>query len=140
VINRAIVDTGPLAAMLDRDEEHHEWAVEQIKSFRPPLLVCEAVLTEAIFLLKRAQIAPEVIFGLLESGAMTVRFSLIENVSSVRSLLHKYHDKDISLADACLIRMSELYENHAVLTLDSDFHIYRKHGRQSIELIFPSKR
>lgn len=137
---QAIIDTGPLVAFLDRDEKHHKWAVEQIENLTAPLLVCEAVLTEAMFLLKRAPHAQAAVLRLLENSALAIKFSLAENVSPVKALLNKYMDNNMSLADACVIRMSELNERHAVFTMDPDFHVYRKHGRQSIKLIFPTKR
>ena len=140
MIKRVIIDTGPLVAFLDRDQKHHKWAAEQVKSFEEPLLVCEAVLTETMFLLKKEPAAQLVIFDFLENGALVLNFSLGENTRSVKTLLNKYADAGISLADACIIRMAELNDKHAVFTLDSDFHVYRKHGRQPIQLISPAKR
>jgi predicted nucleic acid-binding protein len=137
VIRRAVIDTGPLVAILDRDEKHHLWSVEQARNLAPPLLVCEAVLTEAMFLLQRLPAAQSSLFGLLENGALRIEFSLAGNVSEVRALVSKYLDRPVSLADACLIRMAEQNAGHSVFTLDSDFHVYRKHGRQPIGLIFP---
>ena len=100
-------------------------------------MVCEPVLTEAMFLLSRSPAAQIAIFELLEKGALLLTFSLADNASPVKALLRKYRDNKISLADACLIRMSELNATHDVFTLDSDFQIYRKHGRQPIKLILP---
>ncbi|MGH9554172.1 MAG: type II toxin-antitoxin system VapC family toxin [Terriglobales bacterium] len=134
---RVIIDTGPLVAVLARDERFHKWAVDQFKQLIPPLLVCEAVLTEAAFLLQRKPDAWQTLFGLLEDGPLSVQFSLCDNLPEVRALLRKYHGR-VSLADACLVRMSELHSDHAILTLDTDFHVYRKFGRQPIELICPA--
>ena len=52
-MRRAIVDTGPLVAFLDRAEKNHRWVVEQVEELEPPLLVCEPVLAEAMHLLAR---------------------------------------------------------------------------------------
>lgn len=138
MIKHAIIDTGPLVAFFDRDESNHNWAVDQVKRLSPPLLVCEPVLTEAMFLLNRLPAAQGAIFGLLENGALVLQFSLAENASEIKALMRKYKDRSVSLADACLVRMSELHSRHFVLTLDSDFHVYRKHGRQPIKLICPA--
>jgi predicted nucleic acid-binding protein len=73
----------------------------------------------------------------LESGALQIGFSLAENISEVRALLRKYADRPMSLADACLLRMAELNARHLVFTLDSDFSVYRKHGRQPVKVISP---
>lgn len=51
--------------------------------------------------------------------------------------MRRYADVPMSLADACLVRMSELSDDASVLTLDSDFRIYRRLGRQAIPLLTP---
>ena len=124
---------------MDQGEKHHKWATEQVENITGPLLVCEPVLTEAMFLLKRLPAAQMEVLNLLENGALTIQFSLAENTLAIKTLLHKYADGSISLADACVVRMSELNNKHAVFTLDSDFHIYRKHSRETIQLIFQLK-
>ena len=134
---RAIVDTGPLVALFDRSERHHRWTAERIDELDAPLLVCEAVLTETTYLLGRFPRAQEALFGLLRNGALLVAFRLDEHVAAVHTLLRKYRDTPMSLADACVVRMAEVHENHSVLTLDSDFTVYRKHGRMPIALMRP---
>jgi uncharacterized protein len=133
----AIVDTGPLVAFLDRAEQHHFWVTEQIEELDRPLLVCEPVLAETMYLLGRFPKAQEELFGLLEKGALKIALRIEEHVAALRKLHQKYRDRPMSLADACVVRMAELYERHAVLTLDSDFMVYRKHGRVSLALIHP---
>jgi predicted nucleic acid-binding protein len=133
----AIVDTGPLVAFLDRSERHHGWVVKRIEELEGPLLLCEPVLTEAMYLLARFPKAQDALFGLLENGALSIAFRTDEHVPALRKLHQKYRDTPMSLADACIVRMAELYERHHVLTLDSDFSIYRKHGRVPLPLISP---
>lgn len=133
----AIVDTGPLVALLDRRECHHAWAVEQVRSVAPPLLVCEPVLVEACFLLARLPEATDALFGLVENGTLRIAFHLEEHLGEIRALSVKYRDRPISLADACIVRMAELFDDHHVFTLDADFTVYRKHGRKSLALIHP---
>ena len=133
----AVADTGPLVALLDRRERHHAWAVRQVKSLAPPLLVCEAVLVEASFLLARLPAAQDALFGLIEKGALRIAFHLEEHLAEIQALRKKYRDRPISLADACIVRMAELFEDHLVLTLDADFSVYRKHGRKSLGLVCP---
>jgi uncharacterized protein len=138
---RAVVDTGPLVAFFDRSERYHAWVVDQIKGFEAPLLVCEPVLTEAAYLLSRyAADASDALFELLENGALNIAFQAAEHVGALRRLLHRYRDTPMSLADACVVRMAEIHDRHAVLTLDSDFSVYRKHGRAPIALIHPTLR
>jgi predicted nucleic acid-binding protein len=134
---RAIIDTGPLVAFLDRRERHHAWVVDRIGELEAPLLVCEPVLVEATYLLGRIARAQDALMSLAANGALDIPFRLKDHVEPVRSLMRKYCDQPMSLADACIVRMAELYERHAVLTLDSDFLTYRKHGRAPLDLIRP---
>lgn len=134
----AIVDTGPLVALLDRAERHHAWVVERVAELEAPLLVCEPVLAETMFLLARLPKAQEAVWELLENGAVRIALHIEEQIVALRALHHKYCDRPMSLADACIVRMAELHENHAVFTLDSDFSVYRKQGREPLTLIHPS--
>jgi uncharacterized protein len=134
----AIVDTGPLVAFFDRAEQHHRWVAERIEELDAPLLLCEPVLAETMYLLARHSRAQDALFGLLQNGALSVAFRIDENIGALRKLLQKYRDTPMSLADACIVRMTEIYGRHAVLTLDSDFLVYRKHGRASLALIHPA--
>lgn len=133
----AIVDAGPLVAALDRNDAHHRWAREQLGTLARPLLVCEPVLAEAAHLLGRQFDSSDDLFELLERGLLELDFSLREQHASVRALMHRYRDVPMSLADGCIVRMAELHAAHHVCTLDSDFSIYRKNGRQVIRLISP---
>jgi predicted nucleic acid-binding protein len=77
-------------------------------------------------------------FGLLQNGAIVLAFRVEEHVAALHRPLRKYRDTPMSLADACVVRKAEIYEDHFVLTLDSDFTIYRKHGRIPIKLMHPA--
>jgi predicted nucleic acid-binding protein len=136
----AIVDTGPLVAFFDRAEQHHRWAAAHIEELEAPLLVCEPVLAEAMYLLARYSRAHDALFELLQNGALRIAFRIEEHVTALRQLIRKYRDTPMSLADACIVRMAEIYERHAVLTLDSDFSVYRKHGRVPLTLVYPAIR
>jgi predicted nucleic acid-binding protein len=131
----AIADTGPLVAYLDRGDASHDRVMARFKSLEAPVLVCEPVLTEAMFLLRRAAGAQDQLFGLLGSGALRLAFALEPEREAVRALHRKYGDVPMSLADACLVRMAELHDDHSVFTLDAHFAVYRKHGNQPIALV-----
>jgi len=135
----AIVDTGPLVAFLDKAERHPAWTVEQVRALDAPLLTCEPVLAEAMFLLSDLPKAQEALFDLLANGAVRIAFQVGEHVAPLRALHRKYRDRPISLADACVVRMAELFERHQVFTLDSDFSVYRRNGREPLDLIFPPR-
>jgi len=134
----AIIDTGPLVAFFDHSERHHAWITARIEQLEPPLLVCEPVLTEAMYLLAGYARAADALFGLLRNGALHIAFQIEENADALRRLLQKYRDTPMSLADACIVRMAEIHDRHDVLTLDSDFAVYRKHGRVPLPLIYPA--
>jgi predicted nucleic acid-binding protein len=91
-----------------------------------------------MYLLARYSMAQDALFELLHNGALSVAFRIEEHVGPLRKLLRKYRDTPMSLADACIVRMAEIHEQHAVLTLDSDFAIYRKHGRVPLTIIHPA--
>jgi predicted nucleic acid-binding protein len=136
----AIVDTGPLVAFLDRAEPNNDWVTERFEELDAPLLVCEPVLVEAMHLLRHFSPAQDALFDLLGNGALSIAFRIEDHVQAVRNLMKKYRDRPMSLADACIVLMAEIYQRHAILTLDSDFSVYRRHGRTPLSLIHPAER
>jgi predicted nucleic acid-binding protein len=134
----AIADTGPLVAYLDRRDGYHDWASDQIDLIRPPLLVCEPVLSEAMFLLSHHSQAREAVLTMVAKGALKIAFSVGEHLEQVQRLVGKYRSQPMSLADACIVRMAELNDDYVVWTIDSDFGVYRKHGRAPLKLIHPT--
>ena len=134
---RILPDTGPLVAFLNRRDQHHEWTVDHWARLAPPLLTCEAVLAEASFLLRRHTDHSPVL-ALVERGLLLLPFRLEEDVSAIAHLMSRYSNVPVSLADACLVRMSEQHADCAVLTLDRHFRVYRRHGRQVIPTIMPA--
>ena len=133
----AIVDAGPLVAFLDSAEAHHRWVVEQVKVLDTPLLVCEPVLTETLHILKRRPEAQDMVFELVEDGTLLLAFEIDDHIAALRRLHRKYRDIPMSLADACIVVMAEIHDRHLVFTLDSDFTLYRKHGRVPLEVLRP---
>jgi predicted nucleic acid-binding protein len=126
-----------LVSFLASGSKHHLWAVEQFKRLRPPLLTCEPVLTEAAFLLKREGHDADALFALLERSVVRVALRVEEQHADLRALLRRYRDRPMSLADACLVRLSEMHPSAEVFTLDSDFRIYRRHGNKVIPVRMP---
>ncbi len=132
-----LLDTGPLVAYLNRRDADHAWSRSQWQQIRPPLLTNEAVLSEACFLLGEFGGNPDSVLKLIERDVTRVSFSVCDHVSVVRKLMRKYRTSPMSFADACLVRMSELHAESVVFTLDGDFRMYRRHGRQVIALLTP---
>jgi predicted nucleic acid-binding protein len=132
-----LLDTGPLVAFLSRQDNHHRWAKEQINQSQSPLLTCEPVITETCFLLRRLLGSSDAVFEFMQAGALQLAFNLADELDAVRKLMAHYADVPMSLADACLVRMSELYSDSVVLTTDSDFNVYRRNRRQIIPTLMP---
>lgn len=137
MLQQVIVDTGILVALIDRNDQYHLWVVEQLAQISPPLLTCEAVISEAWFLLTRVRNGRETLLSLLEQGQVKVKFDLDSGLLDVIALLKRYQSVPVSLADAELVRMAELYPRSSVFTLDSDFQIYRKDRNTPMPLIAP---
>lgn len=130
-----LIDTGPLVTFLAAGLEHHNWVCEQWKRLRPPLVTCEPVLTEAAFLLKREGRETDPLFALLERGVLRVGLEIEDQLADLRTLMRRYRDRPMSLADACLVRLAELHPGAVIFTLDADFRIYRRHGNKVIPLL-----
>ena len=139
MIRNVLVDTGPLVALLNRHEHFHAWAKEQAAHCESPLATCEAVLTEACYLLREIDGGSERLMDLIRRGLLVLPFLLRDDHDSVSALMRRYSDVPMSLADACLVRMSEQVSGSTVFTLDNDFRIYRQHGRRAIPLLIPKR-
>ncbi len=134
-----LLDTGPLVAFFDRSEEYHGWAKEKWAQAPVPMLTCEAVLAEAAYLLQeRAALPAEKVLALFERKVISVPFNIEEQAAPVARLLERYRDQGMQLADACLVRMSEVKRDCRVFTFDkADFQVYRRFERQVIPLVVP---
>lgn len=132
-----IVDTGPLVALLVGDDHFHTWAVEQSKEAPSHVLSCEAVISEALFLLKRDGHEADDLFGLVDVGFLRVDLDFHEESVRIRELMQRYRDRPMSYADACLVRMAELHPGAIIWTLDQDFRFYRMHRSKVMPLRAP---
>jgi len=136
---RFVVDTGPLVAFLNRRDRFHDWAIKELARVEPPLHTCEAVLSEACFLLQRGAGDADPLMDMLDRDLIAVDFRVADEHGRVRKLMRRYQDQGMSLADACLVRMTEIASDCTLLTLDADFRIYRRNGRQVIPVRMPQK-
>lgn len=132
-----LLDTGPLVAYFSRADVQHPWAVRQFEALRPPLVTCEPVLAETCHLVERNRGNPAAVLELLRRGVLRIDMAVATEAAALEVLMRRYADTPMSLADACLVRLAELHRDCQVLTLDSDFQQYRRHGRQVISLLAP---
>lgn len=137
MLHQVIVDTGILVSLIDRKDRYHTWVIEQVTQIAPPLLTCEAVISETWFLLQRVTKGRETLLQLLEQQQVIVQFDLNAELLRVITLLTSYQSVPVSLADAELVRMAELYPDSLIFTLDRDFQIYRKNRNRLISLLSP---
>jgi predicted nucleic acid-binding protein len=134
---KGIADTGFLVAFANRADRHHGWAVGLARQVTEPLLTCEAVLAEAAFHLGSVAL----VLAMVREGLMVPAFDCRQHLRELVALAERYADRRPDLADLCLIRMSELYPRHSVITVDRrDFRVYRRNKREAIPLLCPPER
>ncbi|KHG41036.1 MAG: PIN domain-containing protein [Aphanizomenon flos-aquae KM1D3_PB] len=132
-----ILDTGVLVAYFRKSDRFHQWAVTQWRQVDLPVFTCDAVISEACFLFRDLPHIQQGIIELIEGNVITISFDLQGEASNIRHLMNRYESVPMSFADACLVRMSEQIPNSAIMTLDSDFNIYRKNRNEEIFVIQP---
>ncbi len=130
---KGIADTGFLVAFASAGDFHHGWAVKVAEQIATPLLTCEAVLAETLFHLADA----EVVLAMVADGLVIPAFDCNGHLAQLTALARRYRDRKPDLADLCLIRMSELHPRHYIITVDADFHVYRRNKREVIPLVCP---
>lgn len=134
---KGIADTGFIVAFGNRSDMHHQWAVDVAKGLTEPLLTCEAVIAESAFHIGSSSY----VLSLVRDGLLAVDFSCMENLEQLMELARRYEDRHPELADICLIRMSELYPRHTIITVDhEDFRIYRRNKREAIPILCPPRQ
>lgn len=134
---KVIIDTGPMVAFLNKSDRYHDWALQQFSQLKPPFLTCESVISEVCFLLRNNEQGVQNTLSMLKRNLLQIDFDVQAEIAAVQSLMKKYSDIPMSLADACLVRMSEQLSESIVVTLDSDFKIYRKNKRNVIPIVIP---
>ncbi len=134
---KGIADTGFIVAFGNRNDRYHSWALDVARQMTEPLLTCEAVLAEAAFHLASSSY----VLALVRDEMLRVAFDCSRNLEQLTELAARFRDREPDLADLCVIRMSELYPRHVVITVDeSDFRVYRRNKRDVIPLLCPPKR
>jgi predicted nucleic acid-binding protein len=132
-----LADAGPLVALFNRNDRQHAWALARFREFTQPLVTAEPVLTESFYLLQRVPGGKEKLLALWQRGLVVSGLSAEAEKPSLLGFMRRYGDVPASLADACLVRLTEIHPRCRVWTLDADFHVYRRHGRQAIPVLTP---
>jgi len=132
-----LIDAGPLVAILDESDAHHAWATTSMRALQPPLLTCEAVISEACFLLGPLPRARKQIRLWAETGFLLHEPLIGTAFLRALGLMERYDNVPMSFADACLVAMAEQHESARVFTLDRDFLVYRRTHGQPVALLAP---
>jgi uncharacterized protein len=131
---KGIADTGFLVAFANANDKHHSWAAQIASGVTVPLLTCEAVLAETAFHLENTA----VVLAMVNEGLVNIAFDCREHLPQLIRLADRYSDRKPDLADLCLVRMSELFPKHSVITIDrTDFRVYRRNKREAIPILCP---
>lgn len=136
-MTRYLLDTGALVAFINRGDTHHRWASDFFAAAPVPLYTCEAVLVEACHLLRRTASGPDAVLEFVRRGALVVEPTLAVGADRIAELMRSYHSTPMALADACLVWLSEEHDDCRVVTVDSHFLVYRRHGRKVIPTSLP---
>lgn len=136
-MRQELLDAGPLVAYLDKTDQHHSWAVRQFRALTRPLISCDAVISEACHLLEGVHGGAAAVGAMLKRGVIRLDFSLATHHVRIFALMQNYQNVPMSLAYACLLCMAEHEGDRVVFTTDSDFTIYRLHGRKPLALRIP---
>ena len=131
---KAIRATGFLVGFANRSDAPHDWDVAVAEKITDPLLTCESVLAETTFHLGDASL----VLQMIEHGLTKLAFEADDHLLHLRELARRYADRSPDFADLCLVRMSELFPKHSVITVDGDFRVYRRNKRDVIPVIMPT--
>jgi predicted nucleic acid-binding protein len=131
-----LVDSGFLVALLSNRDSDHEWAHGIAKRYAPPWMTCDAAISETLYLLHPYGTTP--LAELIKRGALSSTFRFNDSAVEVLQLMLKYEAVPMAFADACLVRMTEIFPDPILLTTDPDFNVYRRHGRQAIPCVMPA--
>lgn len=132
-----LIDTGPIVAFLNKNDQYHSFVKENMSLLMAPFYSCEAVITESFFLMSRIPMGVEKLIELLEMQYILIQPVYSENQSSIHHLIQSYSNIPMSMADACLVQMTDQRKESSIFTLDSDFQIYRSLKGEHIQVIAP---
>ena len=131
----ALLDTSVIIALIDRREKFHSICAEIVESLEAPLVTCEAVIGETFYLLRHTRGGVEFVLENIANGVFQLPFRLSNSAIEVGRLIRKYADLPSSFADACLIQLATEFRSGDILTLDSDFRIYRWSSNKPFRLL-----
>jgi predicted nucleic acid-binding protein len=120
-----LLDTSVIVALIDRTERLHSRCTEIAQAQTAPLITCEAVIAESCHLLRRYRGGAGAVLDNVAAGLFQIPLQLKMAADSVQKVIRKYQDRQVDLADACLVHLATVLDTGDILTLDRDFEVYR---------------
>jgi hypothetical protein len=134
--DRMLVDTGPLVAILSREDAHHQTCVEALREMAGPLFSCWPVITEAAWLLRRSSRAVQQLLSNMDGGFLQLLPLAGTEAKAIAAVMKKYESIRPQLADAALVYLAGRERIETIFTLDRrDFSIYRTGRRRSFRIV-----
>ncbi|MBC7852536.1 MAG: PIN domain-containing protein [Pirellulaceae bacterium] len=133
---RVLLDTGPLVAILNRDDSQHQRCVQTLKAIRPPLLTSWPVITEAAWLLRNHHNLLAGLYSLAARSVLEILTISQAELADIQNLMNRYKSLSPQLADLSLVHLAQREGLETVFTLDRrDFSVYRRKGRTGFRLL-----
>ncbi len=129
-MDKIIIDSGPLIALFDKSDKYHVSIVKFLKENKDELITSLASITETLYLLDFNVNAQLDFIEWIFKGAVLIENITNKDFAIIRALMNKYKDLPIDFADACLILLSEKLKINKIITIDSDFNIYKTCGKK----------
>jgi len=140
-VARALVDTGAIVALVNRDDPHHAPAAAWFRAFRGLLLSTEAVLTETAFVLSSSPPHRDAALAWVQrarAGGL-LQIEPVADHGDVAAILRRYASLPCDYADATLIELAERSGVTAIATIDQrDFSVYRLRGGRRFRILLGS--
>ena len=135
-MKKVLIDTGPLVAILAKNDSQHLVCREALRALTPPLFTCWPVVTEVAWLLRNQPYAIEKLFHSFETGFLKMLSVNEDAISEIAKLLRRYRDLSAQVADATLVHLAERESIDTIFTMDRrDFTVYRYRGDRSFHLL-----
>ncbi len=129
------VDTGPIVALFDKNDNKHHTCVETFKAIQEPLITTWPVITESFHLLGFSRTVQDDLWEFMERGTVLIYDLDKTLMKTCRELMRKYHDLPMDLADASLVAMADAENIRTIFTLDKDFKVYKTKQNKHFKLL-----
>ena len=135
-MKRILVDTGPLVAILCREDKYHTTCVDALRDMPGPLLSCWPVITEAAWLLRKSPRAVQQLLRSIDGGFLDLLPLAGAEAEAIAGLMKRYEDIRPQLADAALVYLANREQIEMIFTLDQrDFSIYRSGRKRAFRIV-----